>query len=67
MFNRLLMILKRGGTVTVNQLARELGTTPEVVDGMIDQMARQGWLHALSASCDSTCGACALARDCSRE
>jgi DNA-binding Lrp family transcriptional regulator len=66
MFNRLLTILKRGGTVTVDQMARELETSPEVVSGMIDHMTRQGWLRSMSASCDSTCGECLFARDCTR-
>ena len=66
MFNKLMALLKRGGTVTVDQMARELGTSPEVVSGMIDHMTRQGWLRAMSASCDSACNACLFVRDCSR-
>jgi len=66
MFDKLMMILKRGGTVTLDQMARELGTSPEVVDGMIDHMTRQGWLRAMSASCDTMCSACMFARDCTR-
>ena len=64
MFERLLSLLERGGTLTVDQLARELDTSPEVVSGMIDHMARQGWLHALSTSCNAACGGCSLARVC---
>ena len=66
MFDKLLVLLKRGGTLTLDQMARELDTTPEVVNGMVDHMARQGWLHAMSASCDSACSACLFARDCVR-
>jgi hypothetical protein len=66
MFHKLMSILKRGGTVTVDQMARELETSPEVVSGMIDHMTRQGWLSSISASCDSTCGACLFTRDCVR-
>jgi hypothetical protein len=43
-----------------------LGTSPEVVNGMIDHMTRQGWLRVMSASCDSACNACLFARDCPR-
>ncbi len=67
MFDKLVALLKRGGTVTTDQLARELGMSPEVVNGMIDHMTRQGWLRAMSASCESTCNACVFARDCTRE
>ena len=66
MFDRLLTMLKRGGTITIDQMACELDTSPEVVSGMIDHMARQGWLRAMSASCDSACSACTFSRDCVR-
>ena len=66
MFAKLMTLLKRGGTVTIDQMARELDTSPEVVSGMIEHMTRQGWLHAMSASCDSRCNACTFARDCVR-
>jgi predicted ArsR family transcriptional regulator len=66
MFNKLMTMLRRGGTITIDQMARELETSPEVVSGMIDHLTRQGQLRAMSASCDSTCGACTFARDCGR-
>jgi hypothetical protein len=66
MFNQLLTLLKRGGTVTIDQAARELDTTPEVVSEMIDHMARAGWLRALSVSCNTHCSECLFARDCVR-
>jgi DNA-binding Lrp family transcriptional regulator len=66
MFDKLLALLRRGGTVTIDQMARELDTSPEVVSGMIDHLTRQGWLRSMSASCDSACDACLFARDCVR-
>jgi len=66
MFDKLLALLKRGGTMTIDQAARELDTTPEVVSGMIDHMTRAGWLRSMSASCDTRCGECVFARDCTR-
>ncbi len=56
--------MKRGGTVTVAEMARELDTTPEVVAGMIDQMTRTGQLHPMNVSCDLACNQCLLVRDC---
>jgi hypothetical protein len=64
MLERLLTLLQRGGTITIDQLARELETSPEVVSGMMDYLARQGWVKSLTASCTATCGGCALAREC---
>ncbi len=66
MFDRLMTLLKRGGTVTIDQMARELDTPPEVVSEMIEHLTRQGWLHSMSASCDAACNACLFARDCVR-
>jgi DNA-binding Lrp family transcriptional regulator len=66
MFDKLLALLKRGGALTIEQAARELDTTPEVVSGMIDHMTRAGWLRSLSASCDARCGECLAARHCTR-
>ena len=66
MFDKLLGLLKRGGAVTIDQAARELDTTPEVVSGMIDHMTRTGWLRSMSASCDTRCGECLFACDCTR-
>ncbi len=66
MFDRLVTLLKRNGTVTIDQMARELDTSPEVVGGMIEHMTRQGWLRSMSASCDTACSACTFARDCVR-
>ncbi len=66
MLDKLLLLVKHGGTLTLDQMARELDTTPEVVSGMIDHMTRQGWLRTMSASCDSACSACLFARDCLR-
>ncbi len=40
MFDKLMTRLKRGGTVTVDQMARELDTSPEVVGQMIDHLTR---------------------------
>jgi hypothetical protein len=66
MFDKLMALLKRGGAVTIDQAARELDTTPEVVSGMIAHMTHQGWLRPMSASCDTRCGECVFARDCTR-
>jgi hypothetical protein len=66
MLDKLLALLRQGGTVTLDQLARELDTSPEVVSEMIDHMTRLGWLRSMPASCDSACRACPSARDCVR-
>ncbi len=64
MFERILSIMKRGGATTLEQMARELNTTPQVVAGAIDQMERSGLLRQMSASCESSCSQCVFARQC---
>lgn len=66
MFDKLLVMLKHGGTRTVDDIARELDTTPEVIGGMIDHLARAGQLHLMLASCDLACNQCLLVRDCQK-
>jgi Mn-dependent DtxR family transcriptional regulator len=66
MFDKLMSLLKRGGTVTVDQMARELETSPEVVNEMIDHLVRVGSLRQMSAACETTCRECMFARDCTR-
>ncbi len=66
MFDKLMSMLKRGGTVTVDQMARELDTSPELVGQMIEHLASAGWLRQMGVSCDNTCNQCVFARDCRR-
>ena len=66
MLDKIMALLKRNSTVTIDQMARELDTSPEMVSGMIDHMTRQGWLRSMSASCDTGCGECLFARDCTQ-
>ncbi|MFN8597471.1 MAG: FeoC-like transcriptional regulator [Anaerolineae bacterium] len=66
MLEKLTSILKRGGTVTVDQMARELDTSPQLVSQMLDHMTSAGWLRQLEASCASTCDECVFVRDCQR-
>ncbi len=64
MFDKLMLILKRGGAVTVDQMARELDTSPEMIAGAIDHMERAGWLRQMSVSCDAQCNQCVFVGDC---
>jgi FeoC like transcriptional regulator len=66
MFDKLWSILKRGGSVTTNQIARELDTTPALVNEMIEHLSQSGWLKQMPASCVSGCEPCRFLRDCNR-
>ncbi len=64
MLDKLMTVMQRGGVVTLEEVARELGTTSEVAAGMLEHLARAGWLRDLTSDCGRACGGCALAREC---
>jgi Mn-dependent DtxR family transcriptional regulator len=64
MIEQVLTILKRGGTATIDQLARELDTTPELIAQLIEYLERSGVLKQLASNCHMACHGCYLARDC---
>ncbi|HEY4688082.1 MAG TPA: FeoC-like transcriptional regulator [Anaerolineae bacterium] len=64
MIEELLSRLKRGGVLTVAQMARELHTTPALVAQMIEHLERLGCVKSLSAECSVPCGGCPVAVQC---
>lgn len=65
MLNRLLELLREGGTRRITDLANELDTTPELVEAMLEDLARMGYLKRVSGQCSEKCAACPLAGMCS--
>ena len=66
MIERLLLILTRGGAITLDQIARELDATPEMIAPLIDYLERLGRLKPIGENCDTACAGCTLARTCER-
>lgn len=67
MLNKLLELINQGGSLTPNQLAAQLNTTPSMVEMMMEDLVRKGLLKAsdLGNNCDSdSCGTCYLAKSC---
>ena len=62
--NRLLELLRAGGTHLVVDLARELETTPALVEAMLDDLERMGYLKRLGGECGEGCSECSLAGSC---
>jgi len=60
MLNRLLELLRAGGTHRVTDLARELETTPGLVEAMLENLARMGYLKQVGGECGEKCAACPL-------
>jgi hypothetical protein len=64
MMTDLLTMLQAGGTRRVNDLARSLETTPQMVEAMLEEFTRMGYLRQVSGECGGRCGACRLAGIC---
>jgi predicted ArsR family transcriptional regulator len=64
MLNRLLEQLRSGGTHRVADLARALETTPELVEMMLEDLVRMGYLKQVGGACERNCAGCSLAGLC---
>jgi DNA-binding Lrp family transcriptional regulator len=67
MLDRLLELLQEGGTRRVHYLADELDTTPMLVQVMLEDLARMGYLRRVGAECSGECTACPLSGTCVAE
>ncbi len=73
MLDRLLGILRAGGIHTTDRLASQLGVSEQLVDQMLADLSRMGYLRSISsATCHAlpdeetgACADCALAGTCS--
>lgn len=64
MLNRLLELLRDGGTHRVTDLALTLDTTPELVEAMLEELDRLGYVKQVGGECAEKCSACPLAGLC---
>lgn len=64
MLNRMLELLREGGTRRIRNLAIELDTTPELVESMLEDLARMGYVRRISTVCSEECMACPLSGTC---
>jgi len=64
MLERLLELLQSGETRNVNELARALDTSPEMVRAMLENLKRLGYLKEIDDLCGSECSGCAIAGSC---
>jgi hypothetical protein len=64
MLNQLLELLRTGGTRRVADLARELDTTPMLVEVMLEDLCRMGYLRQVAGGCGEKCASCSLSGLC---
>ncbi len=64
MLTKLLNLLNEGGTRRVSDLAEELGTTPKLVELMLEDLERMGLLKPVASDCSGRCEGCPMAGTC---
>ena len=67
MIDRLLELLRAGGTHRVSDIAGSLETTPQLVKAMLDELGRMGYLRQLGAQCGQGCDVCPIVGMCTAE
>jgi predicted ArsR family transcriptional regulator len=66
MLERLIAILNRNSPATLDQLACELDTTPEMIAQLIEYLERNDLVKQLGDNCNTQCTGCYLAQECSQ-
>jgi len=64
MLERLLSLVGQGGVHSYTDLARQLDVTVELVEQMLQDLARMGYLRPVAGSCESQCTGCSWADTC---
>ncbi len=64
MLNHVLALLETGGTWRVSDLASALGTSPDLVQAMLNHLARSGKLDLPEQPCADACAGCSLQKTC---
>jgi hypothetical protein len=54
----LLKKVQGGGLYKVSDLARQLGTTPQLVEMMLEELERRGYLKGTGIACSDHCTGC---------
>jgi hypothetical protein len=58
MLEELLRRVARGGVHSYEELASAMAISLPMLEAMLDDLARRGYLRAVDASCDSGCHGC---------
>jgi len=64
MLSRLLELLREGGTRRIDELALALDTTPALVELMLEDLARRGYVERVSPQASGSCARCSSSGHC---
>jgi hypothetical protein len=65
MLEKLVEEIRAGGTVEIRELAIRLGTTPQLVEVMLEHLQRSGLIQAY-VNCSDGCLGCSLKNSCGK-
>lgn len=65
MLEQLIREIRAGGTLETGVLATRLGTTPQLVEVMLEHLQRSGLIHSYSV-CSDGCQGCSLQETCKK-
>ena len=66
MLEQLVAEIRAGGTLETSRLAARLGTSPQLVEAMLEHLQRSGLIQAYAA-CGDGCRGCSLRDACANE
>lgn len=58
MLERLLRLVAEGGLTTYTDLVERTGVSQAWLEAMLEDLVRMGYLRAVTAGCERSCGAC---------
>jgi predicted ArsR family transcriptional regulator len=61
---RLLSLVRQGGVHSYADLARQLDVSEELLEQMLEDLARMGYLRPVAAGCEAHCDGCPMAEAC---
>ena len=64
MLERLLYEIRSGGSLETHALAIRLGTSPAMVQAMLEHLQRLGYIQPYGETCADGCGGCSLSLGC---
>jgi len=64
MLKRLLSLLGQGGVHSYADLARQLDVSEELLEQMLQDLTRMGYLRPVADGCETQCAGCPLAKAC---
>jgi predicted ArsR family transcriptional regulator len=64
MLDRLLSLVRQGGVHSYADLARQLDVSEELLEQMLEDLARMGYLRPVAAGCEAHCAGCPMAETC---